>query len=489
MPALRLQRRLAALAFTLSTRRLAAAPIVACAMTLAPPAHAQAEAYKLHMDNGVKLYNDRNYPAAVVEFKAAYDARPSPNPLVNIALCEKALFRYPKAIAALETALAKHGQVMDPADRTAAADAIKEMRALLGTVIVKLTPAKATVIVDGEELPPGAAGKPLALGPGAHRIEARADGFAGAERSVTVASGQTQEISLDLAPDKGLVTIVAPDAKMTIAVDQRVVGAGAWSGLLAPGPHVVQMYGVGQTPYDAQIVVVAGKPLDVRAGGEVPPGNGAVIPVNPKKGEIRRGLYLLGTGSILFSAVHPPSFDKPTVSFGGAYGLRIGFQVNDTAGFDLSYEHSSISTSRSGDESGERGYRILADRVAASLRLTSPGKTWRFVGVLGGGLVVDGVKFGNDARASCVKPLDPMCPLQNGGEGALGLDAFALAEALLELDVDRVLIDFGIEAQFQSTGNLQTNVTVNGASREVALYGANPIINVGPAFRVGYRFW
>ena len=69
MPALRLQRRLAALAFTLSTRRLAAAPIVACAMTLAPPAHAQAEAYKLHMDNGVKLYNDRNYPAAVVEFK------------------------------------------------------------------------------------------------------------------------------------------------------------------------------------------------------------------------------------------------------------------------------------------------------------------------------------------------------------------------------------------------------------------------------------
>ena len=59
---------------------------------------AQTDPYKQHMENGVKLYNDRNYEAALSEFRAAYDAKPKASPLVNIALGHKALFNYPKAI-------------------------------------------------------------------------------------------------------------------------------------------------------------------------------------------------------------------------------------------------------------------------------------------------------------------------------------------------------------------------------------------------------
>ena len=92
------------------------------------------------MENGVKLFQDTNFAAALAEFQAAYDAKPSANPLLNVALCEKALFRYPRAIAALEKALALYGGAMDPGDKKASEDAVRAMRALLGTVTVTVTP-------------------------------------------------------------------------------------------------------------------------------------------------------------------------------------------------------------------------------------------------------------------------------------------------------------------------------------------------------------
>ncbi|APR84191.1 Hypothetical protein A7982_09540 [Minicystis rosea] len=434
------------------------------------------------MENGVKLYNDRNWPAAIIEFKAAYEARPNANPLLNIALCEKELFHYPKAIAALEQALGLHGHAMEAPDRKAAEDAIKDMRALLGHVVVKSTPPDVTLVVDDEELPKDAAQRPIDLGPGPHKIAARAEGFASAERTVTVASGQTQELTFELVADKALVTVRAPDPRMTISIDQRIVGTGTWSGLLSAGPHLVQMVGGNKTPYEGQILVIAGKPLEVKPGAGV----------SPKKDELplRRGFYILGTGSLLFAATHPPGFKEPRFDLSGAYGLRLGVQVNNTAGFEIAYEHSSITTSTKMDETGEQGYRILSDRVGAALRLISPGKTWRFVGTVGGGVVVDGVKFGHDVANACndVALNGTPCPFK-GMQGSVGVDAFFLFEAGLELDIDHVLIDLGITSQFQSTGNLTSKVKVDGMEQEVGIYGSRPIINVGPALRVGYRFW
>jgi len=105
----------------------------------------------------------------------------------------------------------------------------------------------------------------------------------------------------------------------------------AWAGMLTPGAHLVQMYGPGGQPYEAQILVVAGKPLNVRSGvgGNGVPGIG-ILPVTPPKKDdppalpVRRGLYILGLGSILFPLTHPPSFDSPQSNFGAGYGARVG---------------------------------------------------------------------------------------------------------------------------------------------------------------------
>ncbi len=388
-------------------RCAAAAVAVALALTASGAVRAQGDPYKLHMDNGVKLYSDHNYPAAVAEFHAAYEARPNANPLVNIALCDKEMFHYPQAIAALEEALDKHGATMDPGDKKAATDAIKEMRALLGMVTVAVSPPSATVTVDGEDLPAGAAAKPIPLAPGVHKIAARAQGYGSAEQSVAISSGRDQTIAMALVVEAALVTIEAPNARTVVAVDEVTRGTGTWSGMLPAGAHSVRMSTPDEAPYVTQIQVVAGTPLIVKRTPGGPP-----LPPHPD-GPSRRGFYLVGMGSVLFAGTHPSqAFGRvDTPNFGAGYGLRVGFQVNKTAGFELTYEHSSIfSYAVAVPAAPTNYYRIIGDRVVPGLRVLSSGKMLRFVGNFGGGFVSDQIVFvlqdctGTNTTAAQVHP-------------------------------------------------------------------------------------
>jgi hypothetical protein len=402
-------------------------------------AFAQENVYKLHLENGVKLFADKNYPAALAEFQAAYEAKPSPNPLVNIALCEKALFRYPKAIVALETALERYAAVMDPGDKTAATEAIAEMRALLGNVTLSVVPATATVLVDGETLKEGAITKPIPLGPGDHKVEVRADGFVAAERTVTVVSGEQIRLTLALARDS--VALVAPRTTAPV---------------VEPAPTA------------------------------------------PKRDQAseRRGPYALALGSVLMPLTHSIYLRQPDNTFGPAYGLRIGFQVNRMAGFDVSYEHSNLFTNAG--TSSSVSYSVMSNRLSGALRLIYGGPVVRVLGTIGGGVVIDSLSYtgaptGNGSGSVCVLQ-EGVCPLAGssakGSPG--GVDAFALGEAGIELDLDHVLVDIVAESQFEATGNFTstaTSASVPGVTSPVGIFGASPIINVGPALRIGYRFW
>ncbi len=408
-----------------ASRRAAAA--LALALSIATPlaATAQVDAYKQHMENGVKLYADHNYPAALVEFRAAYDAKPSANPLLDIALCDKEMFRYPQAIQALKDALARHGATMAPSDKKGAEDAIKEMEAILGTVTLTVTPHGATVLVDGDELRSGAADQPIKLGPGAHKIVARADGYKGEERSVLISSGLDAKVAITLVPEEP-----------------------------APPP---------QRPVEPP-----------------PPQPPPVVPKKPDGPPPTRGVYILGLGAVLFPTTHATGWPQTRTDYGAGYGLRVGFQVNEVAGFDAMYEHSSIDTLSDADPTAY--YRIVANRVALGLRLISPGTHVRFVGGFGGGFVGDSIVFIFTPSKFCGKNVMPptqACPFASGS----GYDAFAMVEAGLELDIDRVLIDFSGQGEFQSTGNLSTD------SGSFSIFGAHPLVNIGPALRFGYRFW
>lgn len=466
-------------------RLRAAMAAVCCAFAFASPAMASAQpaaaqapsapadTYKLHMENGVKLFEDRNYDAARAEFRAAYEARPRANPLINIALAHKADFNYPKAIEALETALAKHRDTMGAGDIKAAEGELKDMRALLARVKLVVSPASAKVTINGEALPTAALEQPILLGPGTHRIAASAEGFASIEQRFTVASGESTEITLALVADQGPILIEAPDPRMTIAVDRRVVGTGSWTGLLPPGSHLVQITGPGGQPFTADILVVAGKPITVRPGTglfpPLPPLPGVVPRKDPPLSPSKHGFYVIAMASLLFQTRYPTGFPKPKINSGGAGGLRVGYQVNSVAGFDGFFEHSSLFTPTATDPAG--GYTLISNRVGADLRLMTPGKMVRGVGVIGGGIVFDSLDF-EKSNSGCA-PFE--C------EKGFGADPFLLLEVGLELEFSGVLVGVALETEFQSSRGISTD--------KRAPFSNEPLLHLGPGLRVGYAFW
>lgn len=492
----RLTYRTASLAALLarSVRPTSRAVCVAAAMSvaLAPaPALAQADEYKQRMDKGVKLFQDKNFEAAIVEFRAAYNVRPKASPLVNISLCYKSLFDYPKAIAALEEALAKHSDTMDEATKKAAESAITEMRDLLAYVTLKVTPKEATISIDGEDQPASITEKPVPLGPGPHRISARADGHATAEQTITLASGEKdRSVQIALVMDKGFVTIRTEDPEMAIAVDQAPVGYGEWSGYITPGSHLVQMYGPGKPTYNVQIAVAAGTTQEIKPGSggvPIPTAFGTPPPTPPlppesmkKKDEPRkRGWFGLVTGSLLVPLSQPRDMPAPEYNSGGAGGIRVGYRVNTPASFDFLFEYGNVYTTNAATstdlgplKAGDVAYTLSSFRFGLNLRLMTSGRTVRFVSTIGGGLVYDIVDFKVAKSVTCVcRP-------------ASGVDPFLLTEIGLELDFGGVLVGAALVSNFQSSRGIKTD-----DEDEALAYESAPLVHLGGGLRVGYALW
>src|SRR5579859_605428 len=125
--------------------RLCFAIALACALprsasAQAAPAPAGEDALdeaKRHFTQGVALYNDGNFGAALAEFEASNRAHPSVGVLYNIGLCLKGQFRYAESIETLQRFLREAQplpKVATPERRAEVEQLIGEMRALLVTV-------------------------------------------------------------------------------------------------------------------------------------------------------------------------------------------------------------------------------------------------------------------------------------------------------------------------------------------------------------------
>jgi hypothetical protein len=427
--------------------------------------------YKQHMQNGVKLYQEQNWSGALAEFEAAYRAKPRASPLLNIALCQKAQFHYPKAIVTLERALVEHGDTMDEADTHAAREAVTELRALLGTVRLVLEPKTASVRVDGEALAPGASGQPIPLGPGGHVISASAPGYEAGERSVTISSGEKdKKVELRLVANQGYLTVVAKSPQNAIAVDQEYVGKGRWSGLLDPGPHTVQIYlpgakssGVGQ-----QVVIGAGQLREVKEGDATmtplvtgPPPAYLRAPKPDAPPPDLHGRYATLQGGV-FGLLGKLGGDAgPTI------GARLGWRPITPLGLEalLQLDHVDGASSGPGVTGAAADLRMI--RIGGNLRAMSRGRVVRYVAALGGGMSIDHLDYD-----------DRYCPGDRcDGSDNTGANWFVNLENAVEVDIRGMFAGLVLQHMFTSAGDLD--------GPDVGDFH----VFVGFALRVGYGTW
>lgn len=474
-----------------------------------PPPDRLAEARR-HFRNGVKLYRDTNYAGALAEFEAAYALKPGPASLQNIALSQKALFRYGEAADSLKLLLERHGAELSENEQRAMRQAIEELESLVGSLLIQVEPSSARVTLNGQAVPPEQLGKRLRVNVGEHTIIAEAPGYTRVSRTFRVAGGQHDvPVVLTLEPSGGFVEIVAEDPRAVIAIDGKPLARGRWSGPVSPDEeHLVEVYREGFEPFERTFSVALGKTLLVVApqgerldDAELEPnadvnGEGDEELPLPPAAKPRLGWYALAHLSALGTNTAPLGFDLEgpgSSATGGALGVRGGYRFWRSIAAELVLEVSRLQADDACDpkltadrgatchasERVSRRYEVRSLRFGPNLRILSPGEKVRFVGGVGAGIAL------HELRLDELD--DPKFPDAAGGKAA-GVDPYFSLEAGVGVSLGRWLLEGVVLATIDGASSLSGNF--DRRTTEAAFGGTDSTLPMlGLSLRFGYSNW
>jgi hypothetical protein len=441
----------------------AAPPATSAAPPAAPaadPAQAATEAARAHFKTGIKLYRDGNYPGALAEFEAAYELKPGPGSLQNVALCQKALFRYGEAADTLTRLLLRHDAELSDAERTAAKLARDELTGLVGSIRLRVSPPDARVTLDGQPLSAAERLSALRVNVGEHTLVAEAPGYARAVRSFRVAGGKEDvPIEVALEPVQGFVDIRASDPAAAIAIDGKALALGRYNGPVTPAEdHLVQVYRAGFEPFEERIRVDVGQTRVVTgqlgkavidAAPAVPTAPGALpAPPEPKPPV---GWYAVGALNLQSTGVAPFGYSLNNArSLSGSTGIRAGRRLRAHVAVDgllelgvLSVRNAVFIPTEAEEAQGsvrEPGidYTVRWARLGPNVRIMSAADQLRVSGALGTGAVWHQLRQGLDHFAG----VDPYLLLElgvaaNWRKFLFGLDLFLVVDGTRGLNVPR----------------------------------------------------
>jgi hypothetical protein len=217
---------------------------------------------KRHFTQGVALYNEGNFNAALAEFEAGDRAHHLPVLLYNIGLCQKGLFRYAESIATLRKYLAEaSGDPKGTPQRRAEVERmIVEMTALLVDLALTVAPENAVVIVDGRAL--GRVESKLTLAAGHHVLEFSAEGYKPMRREVELFAGMPPpalQITLEAIPKTGKLHLSLVPASAVARIDGKALPAAQTEVELTVGGHMVEANAPGYLTRSVEITIAGGQ--------------------------------------------------------------------------------------------------------------------------------------------------------------------------------------------------------------------------------------
>ncbi len=220
---------------------------------------------RVHFERGLVLFGQQDHLGALAEFQRAYELSHRPSVLFNLGVTYQALHRYPQAAAAIEEYLARADGIT-PERRAEVEQALQELRGFIAHIRLRVTPIGATVTLDGEAVPSAllsATGVPV--GSGEHTVEVSAPGHNTVRRSVRIASGEIQDLAMDLpvtvvhAVGIQPATVVlrgVPDSAVATVDGRRVQPTGPLH--LSPGVHRFSVTLAGIDPWTQDLAFAPG---------------------------------------------------------------------------------------------------------------------------------------------------------------------------------------------------------------------------------------
>jgi hypothetical protein len=184
--------RIAVLAATLAL----ATPVLPVAAQTAPTKQQQQEA-AVHFKKGLELFKDGDYPAALIEFRRAFELAPNYNVLYNIGQVYFQLSDYPNALDALERYLSE-GVNKIPSSRGAEVlRDIEKLKGRIATIEFVTTVPDAEISVDDVVIGKTPIARPIRVSLGKRKISITKTGFTPTLKVVELAGGDFSKVAID----------------------------------------------------------------------------------------------------------------------------------------------------------------------------------------------------------------------------------------------------------------------------------------------------
>ena len=200
---------------------------------------------KQRFDRGYELYEEGDYPLALIEFNRAYELVPNYRVLYNIGQVCIQLGKYADARRALEEYVSKGGDQLPQDRRTAVNKDLVMLGRRTAFLAVGANIESAEIVVDDVAIGTTPLALPLLMDAGVHRITLRRAGYLPKTQDVTLAGGDNKaiDVTLELQPEEKQTIVVREREIVDDSAQTWMIAGWATTGALAAGAIVTGILG------------------------------------------------------------------------------------------------------------------------------------------------------------------------------------------------------------------------------------------------------
>lgn len=198
--------------------------------------------------SGISLFDDKDFAAALVEFRRAYAVAPNFRVLYNMAQCCYEMQDYVCALTSFERYLAEGGTRLPHARRTEVARDIKNLESRVGKLEIVANLAGAEVSIDDVAVGTTPLAAAVALSVGRRKVIVTKAGYVSMSRVVELGGLETQRLVVDLAEVPLAPQATPPPSQLALLAPPLTPRQGPrWTTLSWVGLGSAAALGIGAT--------------------------------------------------------------------------------------------------------------------------------------------------------------------------------------------------------------------------------------------------
>jgi len=221
-----------------------------------------------HWDAGIALASKAQWASAKTSFNAAHEMSKNPRVLYNVAVCEKNLGQYHKALASIERELSDGKGQLAPDEIADAESFAKGLVNFVAKVTIDIDQKDAEISVNDEKIDNTKLPGPINASSGPIKVRATKPGYAEASQTLEVAGKGTGAFTLRMQANERTaivnINVVGP-ARATVKIDNQEVGQTPYSGpvRVSETPHQITVEAPGYVTGVQPLVVKDGPPVNL----------------------------------------------------------------------------------------------------------------------------------------------------------------------------------------------------------------------------------